>query len=96
MEINKIDGLGETKHPQRINKNPKVSKSTIISKKDEVVISGESSKLQPYQGVSKTDNSSTERAKRIEILKEQIRDGSYRVPADQITEKIWEIVRRSG
>ena len=96
MEINKIDGLSETKHPQRINKNPKVGKNSIISKKDEVIISGESSKLQPYQGVSKADYTSTERAKRIEILKEQIRDGSYRVPSDEITEKIWEIVRRSG
>jgi anti-sigma28 factor (negative regulator of flagellin synthesis) len=95
MEINKIDGLGGTKHIQRSDKSPVVNKSSLSPKKDEVIISGESSKLYPYQGVSRIDYTSAERSKRIEILREQVRKGSYYVSSDKISEKIFDRVRGS-
>lgn len=93
MEISKIDDLGGTRSLQRADKNLKVNKSSVSPKRDEVIISGENNKLHPYQGLSRADRASTERAKRIESLKEQVRNGSYYVSSDKIAEKIFDRIR---
>lgn len=84
MKINETGRVGGVSSYQRNMDMPRQEEQKKNRRKDEVSISAEA--MEMLQAQDKTTD--TERAQKIQSLKEQVSAGTYHVSADKLVEKL--------
>ncbi|MBN2258968.1 MAG: flagellar biosynthesis anti-sigma factor FlgM [Clostridiales bacterium] len=82
----KINRSGYTQMIQQMEQVKKAkTDSSSVEKKDSIEISKESMKINEY-----VKNSQTSNAERVEQIKNQLKEGTYKVSSEKLAEKILE------
>ncbi|MFD0714954.1 flagellar biosynthesis anti-sigma factor FlgM [Paenibacillus sp. GCM10027626] len=88
MKINEIQRIGAV-NPYKQNQEQRTGQTERKRSRDEVQISAEAQEMLSYSRAN-----DTERAKRVQALKQEVSSGTYHVDAGKIAEKVWPFLKK--